>query len=162
MSPAVRFSLPPGATLSTGVASWSGAIGAAPAGPRVKLLHLVRHAQGTHNVDPEGVSRQPSGLDARLTEEGERQCAALAAAAAGLRPEVVISSPLMRTLKTAALSFDVQLRQGGVPLVALEDCRETVNYLCDARRPLSLNVAELAAAGLAVDTAGCPDEQDEV
>ena len=74
-SPAVRFSLPPTATLSTGVASWSGAIGALPTAPRLKLLHLVRHAQGWHNVDPEGVSRVPSGLDARLTPEGELQCA---------------------------------------------------------------------------------------
>jgi hypothetical protein len=160
-TPAVRFSLPPTATLSTGVASWSGAIGALPTAPRLKLLHLVRHAQGWHNVDPEGVSRVPSGLDARLTPEGERQCAALSAVAAELQPEVIVSSPLMRTLQTAALSFGGQLR-AGVPLVALEDCRETVNYLCDSRRPLSVNVAELAASGVAVDTAGCPHEHDEL
>jgi hypothetical protein len=60
-----------------------------------------------------------------------RQCERLALNARDLRPEVIVTSPLTRTVQTAALSFAPQLA-AGVPLVALEAVRETVNYLCDA------------------------------
>ena len=159
VGPAIRITRPASAMLS-GISTWSGAIGAVPTGPRTKLLHLVRHAQGFHNIDPE-VMKQPEGLDAQLTEEGQAQCAALARAVGeGFRPELIVTSPLTRTCQTAALSFGAQLR-AGVPLVALEHVRETVNFLCDKRRPLGEIRADMARAGITVDmSAGCAHEHD--
>lgn len=109
-----------------------------------------------------------AGLDAQLTDEGRAQCAALAREIAehdGLRGvELVVSSPLTRTLQTSLLCFGAQLTgPRRVPLVALEAVRETVNYYCDARRPLSTIAGEMAQAGVAVDTAaGCFHEHDEL
>ena len=114
---------------------WSGATATAVAavgpaaivlGPNQKLVHLVRHAQGFHNVSDLKIHLRPH--DARLTPAGEEQCAALCAATAALRPALVVSSPLTRTLQTATLCFGPQLaalEASGAPLTALEDVRET-------------------------------------
>jgi broad specificity phosphatase PhoE len=101
--------------------------------PDERLIHFVRHAQGFHNVDPRPIhERDP---DAHLTPEGEAQCAALAAEVAQLTPELIVVSPLTRTLQTATLVFDAHLRgPSPPPLIACEHARETVNYLCDCRR----------------------------
>ena len=78
-------------------AGWSGAVGVPPpAAHRTKLIHLVRHAQGWHNVDPT-IMQAPAGVDAQLTDEGRRQCAMLAQAAPDLRPDLIVTSPLTRT-----------------------------------------------------------------
>jgi len=160
-TPIVRFTRPNATpVISAGIAGWSGSIGATP-GPGEKLIHFVRHAQGFHNIDS-AIMKQPAGLDARLTEEGCQQCAALAHKVGDLTPELIVSSPLTRTLQTSALCFGKQLA-AGVPLVALESVRETVNYLCDARRPLSAIVGEVhSATGITVDTSGCEHEHDEL
>jgi len=102
--------------------------------PGAKLIHFVRHAQGYHNVDPRPIHERAA--DARLTPAGEAQCAALAEATAGLSPELIVASPLTRTLQTATLVFRSQLgqRASAPPLIACEYARETVNYLCDCRR----------------------------
>lgn len=163
IGPALRVVRPPSFAPPV-AAGWSGAIGieSASLGPNAKIIHFVRHAQGYHNIDP-SIMKQPAGLDARLTDEGEAQCAQLAQTAAELRPQLIVVSPLTRTMQTALLSFSIQLKQQGVPLVALESVRETVNYLCDARRPLSAIVSQMAEAGVAVDTsAGCEHEHDEL
>ena len=114
---------------------WSGATatavgavgpGAIVLGPNQKLVHLVRHAQGFHNVSELKIHLRPH--DARLTPAGEEQCAALCAATAALRPALVVASPLTRTLQTATLCFGPQLAaleaSDGAPLPALEDVRE--------------------------------------
>ena len=160
-APAVRFFRPsPTSLVNAGVAGWSSAVGSSPGPGATKVLHFVRHAQGFHNVDAE-ISKRPEGLDARLTDEGQRQCAVLAAQVGALMPDLIVSSPLTRTMQTTALCFGKQLA-AGVPLIALESVRETVNYLCDARRPLSVIVDEVQAAGVNVDTSGCTHEHDEL
>ena len=171
---AVRFSLPPmlasprGGMLassfgsdepSSSVASWNGPL-PAPDGQAatIKLLHFVRHGQGYHNIDS-GIMRSPLGLDARLTDEGVDQCSRLQAATAALRPQLVVSSPMTRTLQTAVLALEPQrLAAQAPPLLALEPLRETCNYLCDARRPLSALAAEMPS----VDFSACEHEEDEL
>ena len=113
---------------------WSGATATAvtavgPAaivlGPNQKLVHLVRHAQGFHNVSKLRIHLRPH--DAHLTPAGEEQCAALCATTAALRPALIVASPLTRTLQTATLCFGSQLaalEASGAPLTALEDVRE--------------------------------------
>ena len=164
MGPAVRFLRAPSTSFqgTSTPSGWSGVIGPLPElAPRQKLLHIVRHAQGFHNVDPD-IMRSPAGIDARLTDEGFAQCARLAHTLAHLRPEVIVTSPLTRTIQTALHSFPTQLRNHGVPLVALEAVRETVNYMCDVRRPLSTISGEIAQEGVAIDLSGCTDDHDEI
>uniref|UniRef100_A0A7S4I535 Uncharacterized protein n=1 Tax=Odontella aurita TaxID=265563 RepID=A0A7S4I535_9STRA len=111
--------------------------------PSAKIVHLVRHAEGLHNVSPD--HKTPPFLDSPLTPQGIEQCRQLSSRTKDLNVEVVLSSPLTRCLQTAMYSYEAALSpektagdaKYGVPLVAQEDWRETVNFLCDARRPTS-------------------------
>jgi broad specificity phosphatase PhoE len=123
---------------------------------RVKLIHFLRHAQGTHNVNG-GDYRSERNIDARLTSQGFQQCHELAvdAAATGkIDVDCVVTSPLTRCIQTALYSVP-SLVQGGaetatenstttttIPFVAKEFWRETVNYNCDRRRAISEIQAE--------------------
>mmetsp|Transcript_28577 Transcript_28577/g.60599 ORF Transcript_28577/g.60599 Transcript_28577/m.60599 type:complete len:276 (-) Transcript_28577:203-1030(-) len=108
-----------------------------------KVVHLVRHAEGTHNLSEEE-SKLPAHFDATLTPRGVEQCERLALRTKDLRVDAVLVSPLTRCLETSRLSFphlhDVDVdpsndKNALVPFVAHEEWRETVNYLCDCRRP---------------------------
>jgi hypothetical protein len=126
-----------------------------------KVVHLVRHAEGTHNLH-ESESKLPLHFDASLTPRGVGQCRLLAERTMALDVDAVLVSPMTRCLETARLSFPHlyhrddgvrpnEDRHGGgggggggvgvaaaVPFVAHEEWRETVNYLCDSRRPRSI------------------------
>ena len=127
--------------------------------PTSKVVHLVRHAEGTHNLD-ESESKLPMHFDASLTPRGVGQCRVLAERTISLDVDAVLVSPMTRCLETARLSFphlyyhldddgdrpNEGRRVGGggdgvaaatVPFVAHEEWRETVNYLCDSRRTKS-------------------------
>lgn len=143
---------------SGAAASWNAPnLTAAALGPHEKLLHFVRHAEGTHNLNRLTI-KEPVAHDAKLTATGVRQCAQLQRASADLRPELVVTSPLTRTCQTAELCFGPQIAAAGAKLVALESVRETVNYMCDGRRPLS----QIAAEHPAVDFSCCPHDRDEI
>jgi len=103
----------------------------------LKLLHLIRHAEGTHNVYSD--YRNPAHIDARLTPFGRMQCAELQKKLIqkNLNVDCIVTSTLSRAIQTAQLSFQDQIFTNAVPMIACEDWRETVNYLCDTRRPLS-------------------------
>lgn len=112
--------------------------------PSAKILHLIRHAEGTHNVKRE--YRSPEQLDAVLTPRGVEQCQKIAerVAAKGLKVECIISSPMSRALQTAMHSFepiwsknhDDKINPSSKMIFAHEEWRETVNYICDVRRPI--------------------------
>lgn len=78
----------------------------------MQVLHLIRHCQGYHNVagkvDP-GAYRSFDYWDAHLTQLGWQQAAALRRHIQQLGPafraDVVVISPLTRTLETAAGVF---------------------------------------------------------
>nr|DAD22209.1 TPA_asm: hypothetical protein HUJ06_023672 [Nelumbo nucifera] len=79
---------------------------------RCKVLHLVRHAQGIHNVEGEKNSKaylSPELFDAHLTPLGWQQVDNLHkhVHASGLikRIDLVITSPLLRTMQTAVGVF---------------------------------------------------------
>ena len=135
-----------------------------------KVLHFVRHAEGHHNVAASPYPRGSEGylaalsefqwFDARLSAQGESQCAELREAARGLDYDLVLVSPLTRTLQTATLAFarsdgggedgggdaTMQASSGGkgktsknqdVPWVAYEPIRERFGRNpCDNRRTL--------------------------
>lgn len=92
---------------STEAAAGSSEVAASP--PASKLLCLIRHGQGVHNPRQNplalawltGVLRK----DARLTGKGRRQAGALAAPMEHLPFDLVVVSPLTRTIETATAAF---------------------------------------------------------
>ena len=106
-----------------------------------KVVHLVRHGQGTHNVEAAlhgaAAYAMASLQDARLDETGRAQARALGVRLreARIHVDVALVSPLSRTIETACLMFPDGC---GVPLVAVEMCREAHGgHPCDQRRPIS-------------------------
>lgn len=97
-----------------------------------KIVHLLRHAQGTHNI-AEDNGRSLQHWDACLTDHGVRQCHAIRAGLMNMDVACILVSPTTRTLQTAQHVFQDALK-AGVPCVAQEAFRETVNFCCDARR----------------------------
>ncbi|KAM7470568.1 hypothetical protein LguiA_008751 [Lonicera macranthoides] len=136
---------------------------------RCKTLHLVRHAQGIHNVEGDKNYKaymSPEYLDAQLTPLGWQQVENLRkhVHASGLfkRIDLVITSPLLRTMQTAVGVFGgegytdrmdavpLMVANAGIsdhsaisslncpPIVAVELCREHLGvHPCDRRRSIS-------------------------
>lgn len=136
---------------------------------RCKTVHLVRHAQGIHNVEGEKDHRaymSPELFDAHLTPLGWNQVDNLRkhVKACGLsgKIELVIMSPLLRTMQTAVGVFGGESYTDGVnipplmventghsgrpaisslncpPFIAVERCREHLGvHPCDKRRSIS-------------------------
>ncbi|KAI5818677.1 histidine phosphatase superfamily [Pyronema omphalodes] len=102
-----------------------------------QIITLVRHGQASHNVDEQYHLRDPY-----LTELGESQCRTLPsrfhnaqkieAADGSSVPEIdlLVTSPLKRTLQTTLLGFPGQI-SSGVPVIALPDLQETSDMPCD-------------------------------
>ncbi|KAI9106462.1 hypothetical protein K1719_021990 [Acacia pycnantha] len=135
---------------------------------RCKTLHLVRHAQGTHNVAGEKDHEAYMSydyFDAQLTPLGWEQVDHLRehVQAFGLskKIELVIASPLLRTMQTAAGVFGGEAYTDGIdapplmeenvghsehaaisslncpPFIAVELCREHLGlHPCDKRRSI--------------------------
>mmetsp|Transcript_27223 Transcript_27223/g.40312 ORF Transcript_27223/g.40312 Transcript_27223/m.40312 type:complete len:260 (-) Transcript_27223:43-822(-) len=107
----------------------------------LRVLHIIRHAEGFHNISKD--YKNPANIDAQLTPHGISQCKELSQRIQEdkLHVDSIISSPMRRALQTAHHSFehifDCQLRRKSTPFVACEHWRETVNYVCDVRLPLS-------------------------
>eukprot|EP00195_Chlamydomonas_chlamydogama_P015983 CAMPEP_0202911318 /NCGR_PEP_ID=MMETSP1392-20130828/54635_1 /ASSEMBLY_ACC=CAM_ASM_000868 /TAXON_ID=225041 /ORGANISM="Chlamydomonas chlamydogama, Strain SAG 11-48b" /LENGTH=209 /DNA_ID=CAMNT_0049601783 /DNA_START=221 /DNA_END=847 /DNA_ORIENTATION=+ len=137
-----------------------------------RVLHLIRHGEGFHNVAGE-VNEEFYKLeqyrDAHLTERGWKQAALLGQhiRSANMPVELVVTSPLTRTLETACGVFGrpalqknapgpllmteqeglegirvqrAALSGQGVPrIIANEMCRErrSMSHPCDQRRPVS-------------------------
>ncbi|CAI0464109.1 unnamed protein product [Linum tenue] len=114
---------------------------------RTKILHLVRHAQGIHNVEGEkdpSAYFSPDLSDAHLTQLGWRQVAHLRThiRQSGLhsRIQLVVTSSLLRAMQTAVGVFGGEEYVDGVekgnsaspaissfdspPFLATELCRE--------------------------------------
>lgn len=111
-----------------------------------KRLHLVRHAQGWHNFYGEKNHddyMKEEFLDAELTQLGLDQCATLCKSAqkydAVINAQILVVSPLRRTLQTATSSFP--FLKNKIPWLAVETCREaTGEHPCDKR----LSIKELS------------------
>ncbi|KAL6347496.1 hypothetical protein AAG906_026018 [Vitis piasezkii] len=119
---------------------------------RCKTLHLVRHAQGIHNVDGDKNYKaylSPAFFDAQLTHLGWQQVDNLRkhVHACGLakRIELVITSPLLRTMQTAVGVFGgegYKDRMDVLPLMVanagnVTDLQFQGVHPCDKRRSIS-------------------------
>ncbi|KAH9605460.1 hypothetical protein KSS87_008331 [Heliosperma pusillum] len=133
---------------------------------RCKTIHLVRHAQGVHNIEGDKNYKaymKPEFFDAPLTPLGWQQvdCLRKHVQACGLHKsiELVITSPLLRTMQTAVGVFGGEGYTGKMdvlplmvanagnsdraaisslncpPILAIELCREHLGvHPCDQRR----------------------------
>ena len=119
----------------------------------VKLIHMIRHAEGTHNVNKE--YKLEINMDAPLTDKGIQQCVELSKSQQvqaiieshkkNDKPDIaIITSSMTRCIQTVVHTFpsllDLNDQNGDpnmIPFIAHEAFRETVNYNCDRRRSLS-------------------------
>ena len=136
---------------------------------RCKTIYLVRHAQGIHNVEGEkdhSAFMSPALFDAHLTPFGWNQVDGLREhvkkCELAKRIELVITSPLLRTMQTAVGVFGGENYTDGVgapplmvenagrsgrlaisslncpPFLAVEACREAMGvHPCDKRRSIT-------------------------
>lgn len=90
-------------------------------------IHLVRHAQGFHNLSAEN-QQFP---DPDLTPKGEEQCATLQANFP-YHDKVthLVASPMRRTLRTCLLSFSPEVK-AGKRVIALPEIQEVSTLPCD-------------------------------
>ncbi|KAL4941812.1 hypothetical protein BDV06DRAFT_173053 [Aspergillus oleicola] len=93
------------------------------------IIHCVRHAQGVHNLCTENhIIPDPS-----LTDLGNEQCTKLRNAFPRHdKIELVVASPLRRTMYTALQSFEPVFKANpGLKLILLPDIQETSDVPCD-------------------------------
>jgi len=94
------------------------------------VIHLVRHAQGFHNLSVENQKLR----DPELTPMGKDQCAALCKNFPDHdKITQLVASPMRRTLYTCLLSFAPVVEAGrpGSKVIALPDVQEVSLYGCD-------------------------------
>lgn len=111
-----------------------------------KIIHFVRHAEGFHNVagkqDPVFGYLREDMVDAKLTELGIKQCQQLSERSlkAVKNAELLVASPLNRTLQTALYSFRHLL--GKIPWVVVDEVREQTGlHPCDRRESITTKKA---------------------
>lgn len=93
--------------------------------PRV---HLVRHAQGFHNLSIANHSMH----DPLLTSTGFEQCRKLAKEFPYTEDvDLVVASPLKRTIYTALCSFPQAIQVKHLKVIALPELQETSDLPCD-------------------------------
>ncbi|EXL47631.1 hypothetical protein FOCG_11789 [Fusarium oxysporum f. sp. radicis-lycopersici 26381] len=103
-----------------------------------QIIHLVRHGQAVHNLC-EADNVLP---DTDLTPLGEEQARGLISKCPELaNVQLIVSSPLRRTLQTTLLAFSSQLKRG-LQIVALPEVQEVSDMNCDTGSDLSVIKAE--------------------
>lgn len=105
-------------------------------------LHLVRHAQGFHNVPPENYNLH----DPEITELGKEQCRQIRSSfpyTEGV--ELVVASPLKRTLQTALHGFGNILIRDSSRIIAIPEFQETSAAPCDTGSSVPVLTKHFAA-----------------
>lgn len=99
-----------------------------------KVLYLVRHAEGAHNV-----SLENHGIhDPDLTEKGKQQCRSLCQTFEFHdKINLLVASPIRRTIQTALFSFEPVVRRG-LKILALPGAQESSDDPCDTGSPTDL------------------------
>jgi len=100
-----------------------------------KIIHFVRHGEGTHNVTHN--YHLEDEFDAFLTQEGKRQARQAGHVLKDHPIELVVASPLSRALQTAEGALAVYPAKP--PVVVHEACREGMQFgkePCNRRRPV--------------------------
>ncbi|KAF5543110.1 histidine phosphatase superfamily clade-1 [Fusarium mexicanum] len=92
------------------------------------IIHCVRHGQGVHNLSYANHDLH----DPELTPLGEEQAQALTTRFPELanNVELIVSSPLRRTIQTALLAFPSKLKSG-MQVLAWSEVQEASDLICD-------------------------------
>lgn len=91
-------------------------------------VHLVRHAQGFHNLSVKNHAMH----DPLLTPAGIEQCRILAKDFPFKNDvELVVASPLKRTIYTALYSFPEPIEKRHLKVIAMPELQETSDLPCD-------------------------------
>lgn len=91
-------------------------------------IHLVRHAQGFHNL----CNANTNIHDPLLTPKGLEQCAELQKDFPHHQGvDLIVSSPIRRTISTSLLSFGNTINTKGLTIIALPEVQETSALPCD-------------------------------
>jgi broad specificity phosphatase PhoE len=107
-----------------------------------KTLYLVRHAQGFHNLSIENHSIH----DPQLTDLGKEQCRILGDNFPySSSVDLIVVSPIKRTIYTAILSFWPLIQQKKLKIIALPEIQETSDLPCDTGSSKSELEREFAA-----------------
>jgi broad specificity phosphatase PhoE len=97
------------------------------------IIHCVRHAQGYHNLSIASHAIR----DPLLTPFGQQQCQELQQNFPHHEnAELIVASPLRRTLYTALLSFASTIKNKNLTVVALPETQETSALPCDTGNPV--------------------------
>ncbi|TVY77087.1 putative phosphatase [Fusarium oxysporum f. sp. cubense] len=103
-----------------------------------QTIHLVRHGQAVHNLGEANLVLP----DTDLTPLGEEQARGLLSKFPELaNVDLIVSSPLRRTLQTTLLAFPTHLERG-LQIVALPEVQEVSDLNCDTGSDLSAIKAE--------------------
>lgn len=107
----------------------SGVITAPPTPPSMApIIHCVRHAQGYHNLS----TANHSIHDPLLTPLGEEQCRLLQIDFPYHdKIDLIVASPIKRTIYTALLSFEDTIKRKNLKVVGLPELQETSDLPCD-------------------------------
>lgn len=109
-------------------------------------VHCVRHAQGFHNISVANHAMH----DPLLTPLGEEQCRALQQSFPYHNVDLIVASPLKRTIYTALLGFEDVLKDNkNLKVVGLPELQETSDLPCDTGS--SVEELEKEFAGKPVD-----------
>ncbi|KAK4508395.1 hypothetical protein PRZ48_002133 [Zasmidium cellare] len=91
-------------------------------------IHCVRHAQGYHNL----TTANHHMHDPLLTPYGEQQCRDLQTVFPNQSSiDLIVASPIKRTLNTALLSFADIIASKNLTVIALPELQETSDLPCD-------------------------------
>ncbi|KAI5369359.1 Putative histidine phosphatase superfamily, clade-1 [Septoria linicola] len=109
-------------------------------------LYLIRHAQAAHNVNAANHFMH----DPSLTELGDQQCRALKASfPLHDKIDLVVASPMKRTIQTALKVFGDTLKTKSLQVICLPELQETSVLPCDTGS--TIEVLEQEFKGCPVD-----------
>jgi hypothetical protein len=89
-----------------------------------KRIYIVRHGEAIHNVQ-----RGYPFPDPPLTERGYAEASAIVI---GFKPDLIVVSPMRRTIETAFAAFHTTLEaDGSLPIEIWPDLREAHDAICN-------------------------------
>jgi broad specificity phosphatase PhoE len=113
------------------------------------LVHIIRHGQALHNIDRGYPHRDPP-----LTDAGHQATKHIEISAV---PDLIIISPMTRTIQTAINAFpSIGRAQNAIEVKVWPDLRETHDAICNK----GISRADISARFPFLDFSECPEQWD--
>lgn len=120
-----------------------------PDSERHEIIHIYRHAEGLHNIQGGQIP------DPYLTTLGLTQCAQIQKNTPYEVPDIIISSPLKRTIQTAIFCFATAIEQKHLRVHLVPELIETGDFPCNLMSDRVLLEGEF---GDIIDTTRVPEK----